>query len=123
MGEIKILGGDFISGGSPASFSMGYFHLCTEKSRWFGEAVAGDQIESVEHLNENTVKKLGGTLAGAAIGAVVAGPLGAIVGSALSGRKKEVTFVCRFTDQRLLIGRTDSRTYDQMLAAFLSRKG
>jgi len=45
------------------------------------------------------------------------GPMGLLAGLMLGGRKKEVTFVARFKDERKLLATTDRKTFIALQAA------
>lgn len=74
-------------------------------------------LASVEIASEEAVKKLGGTFVWGLAGAVVAGPLGALTGLLVGGRKTEVTFLAGFADGRKLVATIDRRAYAEMHGA------
>lgn len=74
-----------------------------------------DQVTDIEIANEESVKRLGGTVGWGAAGAAVLGPVGLLAGLLLGGRKKEVTFVVRFDDGSKLLGTADAKAYQYLL--------
>jgi len=115
MGKLKVLAGDFIKG-DQNSFSFTSFSLLTEKHRILGERIDIKEVEEVSLANEETVKKLGGTVGWGLAGAALLGPAGLLAGALLGGKKKEVTFVVKFKDGRKLMAITDSKTWTDIQA-------
>lgn len=90
----------------------------TTKHLWKGETYNFvTEVESVELLDEEKVKKLAGTAGWALAGAALLGPLGAIGGMLLGGNKKEVAFVCYMKDGRKFMATTDGGTWKKIMAA------
>lgn len=110
MGHIKIHAGDF-QGSKTAIFSNGFFTFETAGS------ISGSLIESLDIASEENIKKMGGAIGWGIVGGIALGGIGAIAGLLAGGRKKDVTFVCRFKDGRRLLATTDSKTYIQIQAA------
>lgn len=73
-------------------------------------------LESVELLDEESVKKLSGTAGWGIAGAVMLGPLGAIGGMLLGGNAKEVVFVGNLKDGRKFMATTDGATWKKIMA-------
>lgn len=117
MSKIKVHAGDFTDG------ELGMFSMLTMKSKqhpWMGEPITLDKLQSVEMANEESVKKVGGTVGWGVAGAVVLGPVGLLAGLLLGGKGKEVTFVAKFKDGRKMLATTDSKTYTKLQAAVFS---
>lgn len=74
-------------------------------------------VESLEQLTEEKVKKLAGTAGWGAAGAVLLGPVGAIGGILLGGNKKEVAFAAYLKDGRKFMATTDGKTWQKIQAA------
>ena len=125
MSKLKVHAGDFSTLSPQNSFSKswgssdGVFRLWSEKSTWGTESIASSELEYLQLANEETVKKIGGTVGWGAAGGLIFGPVGLLAGLVLGGRKKEVTFVAKFKDGRRFIATTDSATWTQIQAAAL----
>lgn len=119
MSKFVIHGGDFIKGGTPPSFSFGYFRLCTVAHQWAGESVSASDIDTIEVLTEANAKRLSGSLAWGAVGAIALGPIGGLAGLLAGGNGSDVTFACQFKDGRKLVATVDSKTYAKIRGAAL----
>lgn len=135
MAKVKVHAGDFKKK-AESSFLFGQFSLylsnqeaiekAKEKGKGiFGQAFAANMpvtysakdIEEIDLASEESVKKIGGTVGWGVAGAVVLGPAGMLAGLLLGGKKKEVTFVCRFKDGKKLLATVDSKTWKKIQAA------
>ncbi len=121
MATIKVVAGDLDKG--TWQFT-GMFGTClmtrasTTKSMWKGETYNfKTDVESLDQLTEEKVKKLGGTAAWGVAGAVLLGPLGAIGGMLVGGNKTEVAFTCNLKDGQKFMATTDSKTWQKIMAA------
>ncbi len=115
MAKVKVLAGDFLKGNG--EYSWGSLVLKTKEHSWVGETIPLTQLETVEIATEESVKKIGGTVGWGAAGAVILGPVGLLAGLLLGGKKKEITFVAKFKDDRKLLAQTDSKTFTKLQAA------
>lgn len=115
MAKVTVRAGDLLKGDS--QFSFGSLVLHTEAHSFVGEAIPITQLESVEVASEESVKRIGGPIGWGAAGALVLGPVGLLAGLLLGGKKKEVTFVAKFKDERRLLATTDSGTFTKLQAA------
>jgi hypothetical protein len=131
MAQIKILAGDF-NKMRPGGFMFGIMSLTPDakilqeqnKGFWkqFKAGAKGvsynlpDDVEEMELASEESVKKIGGTVGWGAAGALLLGPAGLLAGLLLGGKKKNVTFVCKFKDGLKLLGETDSKTWAKIQA-------
>lgn len=117
MASLKIIGGDFEKG--EGTFSFGSFAL-TKPGHWFArEHIKSSDIESIYPASEETVKKFFGTAGMALIGGIVLGPIGALAGALVGGRKKEIAFIARLKDGRKFMATADNKTYLKIQAACL----
>lgn len=121
MSKIKVVAGDLDTGAWQFS---GMFGTCimtrasTTKSMWKGETYnLKTDVESIEQLTEEKVKKLAGTAAWGVAGAVLLGPLGAIGGMLVGGNKTEIAFACHLKDGQKFMATTDSKTWQKIMAA------
>ena len=90
----------------------------TKAHIWKGETYSfSTDIENVELLDEEKVKKLTGTAGWGVAGAVLLGPLGAIGGILLGGNKKEVAFAAYMKDGKKFMATTDSKAWKKIMAA------
>ena len=121
MAKIKIHAGDLDHGSWDFNGMFGsaiMTRASTKAHMWKGETYNfGTDIERVEALDEEKVKKLAGTAGWGLAGAALLGPLGAIGGILLGGNKKEVVFSCYFKDGRKFMATTDSKTFTKISAA------
>jgi hypothetical protein len=120
MGKIRVHAGDFMPGDHTAAGGRIAFRLAASQRQPRGpteELVSFVQLARVEIASEESVKKLWGTVALGAAGAIVLGPLGMIAGALVGGRSKEVTFVAALTDGRKFLATTDQSTFVLLQAA------
>jgi hypothetical protein len=90
----------------------------TQAHPFAGESVdLKAELESVESLNEEKVKKLAGTAGWAAAGGVMLGPLGLLGGAIFGGNRTEVAFAAYLKDGRKFMATTDAKTWKKLLAA------
>ncbi len=87
------------------------------KDAWKPELIKPKQFTEIEIANEESVKKLSGTIGWGAVGSVLLGPVGMLAGLLLGGKSKEVTFVGVLKDGRKLLATTDSKTFGVLQAA------
>jgi hypothetical protein len=80
------------------------------------EIISFSEIEDLEVIGEDKVKKIGGTVVWGAVGAVAAGPVGMLAGLLLGGKGKDVTFKCTFKDGRGFMASVDSKTWVKLQA-------
>ena len=121
MATIKVVAGDLDNGSWQF---MGMFgtatmsRASTTKSLWKGESVdLKSEVDSIEQLTEDKVKKVAGTAGWGLAGAALLGPLGAIGGILLGGNKKQVAFACYLKDGRKFMATTDGKTWQKITAA------
>jgi len=116
MAKIKILAGDFPTGG--ASMMLSQITLPWAPGDGFlPKTIPLTDLEEIAIATEESVKRIGGTLGWGAAGAVVLGPVGLLAGLLLGGKKTEVTFVAKFKGDKKMFASTDSKTYNAMAAA------
>jgi hypothetical protein len=128
LGQLKVHAGDFITISPSHSYSKswtsgdGVFRLATEE-RTFKlsntESIPSTELEYLALANEETVKKLGGTVGWGAAGGLLLGPIGLLAGLLLGGKKTKVTFVAKFKDGRKMIASTDPKTWVEIQAGGL----
>lgn len=120
MATLKILAGDF----PKCSTSIGiYYDKCIISLPWQpgdGWSVGSrytftkDTVEECVLASEENVKRLSGTVGWGVAGAALLGPVGLLAGLFLGGKKQESTFIIKFTDDKKLLGTTDSKTYAKL---------
>jgi hypothetical protein len=121
MSTIKVMAGDLDTGtwqfvGMFGAATM--TRASTAAHMWKGESYSfKTDVERVELVNEESVKKLGGTAAWGIAGAALLGPLGAIGGMLIGGNKKETAFICLLKDGRKFMATTDGDTWRTIFAA------
>lgn len=114
--KIKVHAGDFLEGNGELSM-FGVLNLKTKEHPWAGETIALKDLETVELANEESVKKVGGTVGWGVAGAVALGPIGLLAGLLLGDKSKEITFIAKFKDGRKLLATTDNKTFTKLQAA------
>lgn len=116
MSTVKVLAGDLDKG----NWSFGFNTISkasTAAHPFKGETISLRlQLETVQSVDEENVKKLAGTAAWATLGAVALGPIGAVGGLLLGGNKKEVAFVAKLKDGRKFMATTDGKTWKKLMA-------
>lgn len=75
-----------------------------------------DNVASVEVLDDEKTKSLGKAAAGAVAGAVLLGPLGAVLGGMASGNKRNMVVDCKLKDGKAFIAEVDSEGYKKLLS-------
>ena len=89
----------------------------TKAHRYKGETYdLKTDLQTVEQINEDNIKKMSGAAGWGLAGAALLGPLGLIGGLVLGGNKKEVAFVAHFQDGRKFMATTDGKTYNKLAA-------
>ena len=120
MATVKVEAGDLDKGSWQFSGLFGaaiMTRASTKDHPWKGETINLEiDLESVEMLDEEKVKKLLGTAGWGVAGAVLLGPLGAIGGILLGGNKKEVAFAAYLKDGRKFMATTDGGTWKKLMA-------
>jgi len=117
LGIFKVVAGDFLPG-KDHQFTGGKL-IMKSKGKFFREKIAAEEVLKIEVATEETVQKAGGTVGWGIAGALIAGPLGALAGGYIGGRKNEATFVCELRDGRKFIGVMNSRLFTELQAPFL----
>ena len=74
-------------------------------------------VERIELMDEERVKKLSGTAGWGLAGLALLGPLGAVGGMLLGGNKKQVAFAAYLKDGRKFMGVTDGKSWQKIQAA------
>ena len=119
FGEFKVHAGDFVTGSSHqfvGGASSGTFIMRVE-GKFLREKIQASEVEEVCVASEENVKRIGGTVGWGIAGAALLGPVGLLAGLILGGRKKEVTFICKFKDGRKFLGTAPQKVYTQIQAA------
>ncbi len=75
-----------------------------------------NNVKMIQQLDEETKKKLAGMAGWGLVGAVALGPLGAVGGMLIGGRKREISFVCEFNDGKKFMAKTDSKTFTTIMS-------
>lgn len=118
MAKLKILAGDIEpSWGSPVSYLFGAITY-TPKGAWSAVSIkVPSDIERIEKHDEHSVRALSDMAGWATLGALVAGPIGAIIGGVFGGQRNEVLFAVYLKDGRKFLASTDPKTFAKMQAA------
>jgi hypothetical protein len=115
FGTVEVHAGDFVKG-KDGQFLVDHF-LLKVPGKFLREKIPIAEAKEVGIATEENVKKLGGTVGWGIAGGLLLGPVGLLAGLLMGGRKKEVTFVCKFKDGRKFLGTTDSKTWTEIMAA------
>lgn len=113
---MKILGGDFKPG--PVGITKNYISGSLNRLNWgwFTSYKAKD-ISSVEIVTQDSETSLLRAGAGVAIGAILLGPIGAIVGGLLSGKKNVTILQVTFADGKSALMQANTKEMTLMLGA------
>jgi hypothetical protein len=112
MAEINGHAGDFGGGVANANFDTGLIHF-----PWRDHASGFDYLESTAEVavaDENSVKRLEGTIGWGATGALLLGPVGLLAGLLLGGKRTEVTFVAKVENGKKMLATTAKDTYKKL---------
>lgn len=115
FGSFEILAGDFTKGGN-AQFISDTFILPVP-GEWGRIDIKTSQIEELSVATEESLKKMGGAIGWGLVGGVALGGIGALAGLLAGGRKKEVTFICKFKDGRKMMAKADNKIFEKISAA------
>ncbi len=121
MSAIKIIAGDLEGDRTPQIKSARLLRneiVYAVPGKLFGvKLLPLNSLDAVEIQTEESVKDLFDTASWAAAGALLAGPLGAVIGGVFGGHKKEVCFAAYLKDGRRFLAVADSDTFRQIQAA------
>ena len=78
-------------------------------------------LTKIEVKTEESAKHLAQTLGWAIAGRLVMGPLGLLAGATMGGNRKNVCAMCELSDGRKFLAIMDSKIFQQMLAATMSK--
>ena len=119
--SIKVIAGDVENATWQFSGLLGACVMTCTSTRehlFKGETInLGQEIKSIDQVDEAEVKRLAGTAGWGFVGAALLGPLGAIGGMLLGGRGKEVCFACTLRDGRRFLATTDGKTWRKLLSS------
>jgi uncharacterized protein YcfJ len=115
MAKVKVLAGDFLK--KDGIWHKDEFRLYTKSGLQPDARPSGRSIRTVEIATEESVKRAGGTIGGAAVGAILLGPVGLVAGALLGGQGKDITIIVEFYNGRKLLATVGSDTYKEILAA------
>ena len=113
MSTIKVEAGDLDKGAWVFSGMMG---MAVMSKGFFTKVDLRQELDRIELLDEESVKRLTGTAGWGIAGAVLLGPLGALGGILLGGNKKEIAFAAYLKDGRKFMAVTDGKTWKKLLA-------
>lgn len=118
FGEFKIHAGDFAKN-RKGMFTGGTFSMpdADDLWAWKNHHYGSNDVEELAVASEESVKRLGGTVGWGAAGAVILGPVGLLAGLLAGGRKKEVTFIVKFSDGKKALCTADSKIFTKMQAS------
>lgn len=112
MSNITVIAGNISTGKWNVSTLFGAFSMA-----YGGDIIhLNNEVDNVELVTEDKVKKFGGSVGMGLLGAVALGPLGAIGGLLAGGNKKEVCFACQLKNGKKFLGKTDGKTYQKLMA-------
>jgi len=117
FGQFTVLGGDFKKG-TDHQFLADKFIMKTDGKVW-REQICIQDVESIERVTEENVKRVGGSLGWGIAGAVALGPIGFLAGILLGGKGTDVVFACSFKDGRKFLATTPVKVFNQIQVASL----
>jgi hypothetical protein len=115
MAKVKMLAGDFLK--KDGIWYKNEFRLYTKNGLQPDARLSGRSVRTLEVATEESVKRAGGTIGGAALGAVLLGPIGLVAGALLGGQGKDITIIIEFYNGKKLLATVGSDTYKEILAA------
>ena len=115
MAKIKVHAGDFAKHG--ALFFGKQFTFMEPDKVWTKAKYDVSDVVDMDVANEESVKRIGGTVGWGVAGAALLGPVGLLAGLVLGGKKNEVTVVIKFNDDRKVMCTVDSKTYTAIQAS------
>jgi hypothetical protein len=121
MASIKILAGDFVAG-KRGTFSFGILIMPTPEHPFFGEQIPLAKVMRVSAVNKEIDHCTGAAVGRGLVGAIIAGPAGAIIGAATTNHKSEVTFEAEFEGGRRLLATATTAVFTKLLAAAFDYK-
>lgn len=120
MSRIKILAGDF-SRQAGGEFKKDILYL-TPDGADAPRPYNGIDIAELHLADERAGIKIFGAVGWGALGAVLAGPVGAAVGGLLGGRGERVTFIAVFNNGRKLMAECEKKTWLALMAQHFGKK-
>jgi hypothetical protein len=132
VAKLEVLAGDFTNGGFH-EVMFGQFKMLRPQPKidsWLSvflswlddieyEFIPFAEIAEMEKATEESITRLGGAVGWGLAGSLAFGGVGMLAGLLRGGKAKEVMFVCTFVDGRKMIAKTDSKTYERILAKCL----
>ena len=120
FGTIKVHAGDLSKKGTHQFLNNCF--LMETASKKFGIIDRRDKIYvsnlvEFEIASEENVKKIAGTVGWGIAGGLVLGPVGLLAGLLMGGKKKEITFIAKFKDNRKMLATTERIPSLQITAA------
>lgn len=115
FGSFEIIAGDFKKGGN-AQF-VGDTFVLPVPGKLLREDVKISNVETIEIATEDNLKKMGGAIGWGLVGGIALGGIGALAGVLAGGRKKEVTFICKFKDGRKMLAKADGKVFEKIQAS------
>lgn len=115
FGRFEVHAGDFEKGN--AHQFVGGKLIMKVPGKFSREDITLDQLETVEVVSEESVKRFGGTVGWGMAGAALLGPVGLLAGLVAGGKGQNVTFVCKLKDGRKFMATASSKTYTTLTAA------
>ena len=122
---IDVLGGDFgeTMATTKTSFSGKLIELIVVKGFLKSEKISSGQIRNVEQVSEENKTSLLKGAKWAAVGGLLAGPLGVLAGGLLGGKKRKVLYTITLSDGRQMLCKSGPEDYQTLLVASLDTPG
>ena len=115
FGTFDLLAGDWGKGGN-AQFTSNVFILPVPNSWGKRENINVAQVLELSVATEENLKKMAGSVGWGLVGGLALGPIGLVAGLLAGGRKKEVTFICKFKDGRKILAKADNKVFEKIQA-------
>ena len=113
MSAIKVIAGDFPSG----DYIYSEWEAAIEGIATPTRVDLAGNIEKIEKLTEEQSTRLGRAAGLGVAGALVAGPVGAIVGGLLGGKRTQVCFLIEMKDGKTLTATSAPEIYAKIFSA------
>ena len=114
MAKIIVLAGDFPQ--CDGEYNLGTLTLKTTLKPRLGKSFLVSEFKDLTVENTDSNKNIKSAIGFGIAGAMLLGPVGAILGYLLAGQNTEVTFLATLKGGQTLLAATDSDTYQDISA-------
>jgi len=122
MGKLEIHGSDKWKAGRCHSIERASMVLKPHGMMALARRIHFKQIVSIQAASDEKRKAIGATAAGGIFGALLLGPLGALVGILGCGNRHSTTFTCRLNDGTEFLGTCSSKDFKRVAGAAMKNR-